>query len=314
MEVVSLFDGGSCSQIALNELGIKVDRYFASEIEKAAIQVTQKNFPNTIQLGSVTELNKTRLPNTPDLLCGGSPCQDLSIGNIYGKGLEGSRSKLFYDYIRILNEINPKYFFYENVASMKDSDRDTITSYFGVEPIRINSMLYSAQSRDRYYWTNIEGFDSSNKSDIILKDILESSYETEATKSFYIRNNDFHYYRDTNERQQRIFKVGYVINKEGYLMKSQGGRIYSILGKSVTITAIGGGMGGKTGLYKVDDGVRKLTPIECERLQGMPDGYTEGVTNSQRMKISGNGWTVPVIKRFYKMIGTKKSGTNRSIF
>lgn len=177
--VLSLFDGMSCGQIALNRLGIIPDKYFASEIDKYAIQVTQKNFPKTIQLGDVNnwpfwELIPEFAWDSIDLLIGGSPCQDLSIAKQNRQGLEGKRSGLFWRYVEILKKAKPKYFLLENVASMKNSDKDIISEILGVEPVMINSALLSAQQRKRYYWTNIPFITQPRDKEVYVKDILES--------------------------------------------------------------------------------------------------------------------------------------------
>ena len=166
MNVLSLFDGMSCGQIALDKLGIKVNNYFASEIDKHAIKVTQHNYPNTIQLGDVMKVKGSDLPKI-DLLIGGSPCQGFSFA---GKGLnfDDPRSKLFFEYVRLKNELNPKYFLLENVK-MKKEYQNIISGYLGVEPIMINSNLVSAQNRVRYYWTNIPVKGLPNDKSILLK-------------------------------------------------------------------------------------------------------------------------------------------------
>lgn len=165
MNVLSLFDGISCGQQALKELEIKVDNYYASEIKDIAIKVTTENHPNTIQLGDVTKIKiigdqficekGVSVFTGIDLLIGGSPCQDLSSANKVRDGLKGSKSMLFWEYVRLLKEVKPKYFLLENVARMKKEDKDIISKELGVEPIRINSSLLSPQLRDRLYWTNI---------------------------------------------------------------------------------------------------------------------------------------------------------------
>ena len=174
MNVLSLFDGMSCGQLALNQLGFKIDNYYASEIDKNAIKLTQHHFPNTIQLGDVTKINSNDLPNI-DLLIGGSPCQGFSLA---GKKLnfDDPRSKLFFEYVRLLKETNPKYFLLENVR-MKKEYQDVITSYLGVKPIMINSSSFSAQDRIRYYWTNIQIKNSIPNNNEILEDILEDEVD-----------------------------------------------------------------------------------------------------------------------------------------
>ena len=170
MNVLSLFDGLSCGQIALNRADIKYDNYYASEIDKHAIKVTQHNYPNTIQLGSVTEIKGSDLPQI-DLIIGGSPCQGFSFA---GKQLnfDDPRSKLFFEFVRLKNELNPKYFLLENVV-MKQEFQDVITEYLGVKPIKINSKLVSAQTRERLYWTNIPNVKEPEDCGITLSDILE---------------------------------------------------------------------------------------------------------------------------------------------
>lgn len=371
MKVLSLFDGISCGRVAFERAGIPVEKYYASEIDKYAIQVTQKNYPDTIQVGDVTKLNYLELLDV-DIVIGGSPCQDLSIAKQNREGLRGARSGLFWKYVEALEVIRPRYFLLENVASMKNEDRDAITAtlqglYPDVECIMINSALVSAQQRKRYYWTNWHVSQPRDKG-ILLRDILESTagssvkvdnyfrdYGTkgkimspdtektqcltasagcgggnnplvvmpvpEATKKGFaeIQPGDCVDLTQLSSKTRRgrsmkdksncltagnpeyyqyiePIRIG---NLEG-LSKGQANRIYSVRGKSVCLKANGGGGGAKTGLYKVDlpDGdyiIRKLTPVECERLQTLPDNWTEGVSNTQRYKAIGNGWTVDVI-------------------
>lgn len=323
MNVLSLFDGISCGQLALQRAGIKVDKYFASEIDKYAIKITQKNFPETIQLGDVNNFEEWDLPQI-DLLIGGSPCQDLSIAKQDRKGLDGERSGLFWRYVDCLHKFKPKYFLLENVASMPKKAKETITKTLGVEPIMINSALVSAQQRKRLYWTNIPNVDLPKDKGFILKDILISinneivripKYGDE-TKS---RPITAHYsnncggwidrINDPNPAKQQIDLIAEPIRIGQIGKAGQANRVYSVQGKSVCLNANGGGGGAKTGLYKIDlpDGdyiIRKLYPIECERLQTLPDNYTlcEGVSNTQRYKCIGNAWTVDVIAHIFKNI------------
>ena len=286
----------SCGQIALNKAEIPYSKYYASEIDKYAIQITQKNYPETVQLGDVSKINIDSLPKI-DLLIGGSPCQGFSAA---GKKLnfEDPRSKLFWEYVRIKEELNPKWFLLENVM-MKKEWIDIISSALKVQSIMINSSDFSAQNRKRLYWTNIQ-VRKWGKKEIYLKDILES-VTSDRLKSYCI---DAQYYKGitlqsyiTKHRRTQIFETVRLgeIDKGG-----QGQRIYSVNGKSISLSTQSGGQGAKTGLYQIDlpDGqyyIRKLTPIECERLQTVPDNYTEGVSNTQRYKMLGNGWTVDVI-------------------
>ena len=325
MNVLSLFDGMSCGQIALNQLGIKVDNYYAAEIDKYAIEIAKKNYPNTIHLGDVAKIKGSDLPQI-DLLIGGSPCQGFSFA---GKQLNFNdpRSALFFEYVRLLKECNPKYFLLENVR-MKQEYEDVITNYLGVSPIKINSSLVSAQNRVRLYWTNIPNIIQPEDKGIRLIDIFEFDVDEKIYEAPYYKRYD----KDDG-------CIGYIGKQP-----KQATRVYSTNNKSQCITALGGGQGGKTGLYELPisgairgrqitpnskeytqmlelrednktntlttatkDNVifhnskcRKLTPTECEKLQTVPDGYTEGVSNSQRYKMLGNGWTVEVIKHIFK--------------
>jgi DNA (cytosine-5)-methyltransferase 3A len=316
MKILSLFDGISCARVALERAGIPVEAYYASEIDKYAIQISQKNYPDIKQVGSVTNVTgfySEALPSKTDLLIGGSPCQDLSIAKKDRKGLDGERSGLFWEYVRILREVNPKYFILENVASMPKEAKEIITRELGVEPIMINASLVSAQNRKRLFWTNIPNVTLPEDRGILLKDILEENiageYDVNAC-SFRGR-----YLVDGKRRdvlgaktEQRLEIGGNKANtittvykdsmvRIGQIGKGgQGDRIYSPQGKSVALSALGGGRGAKTGLYQTEEyTVRKLTPIECERLQGLPDNYTEGVSNTQRYKCLGNAFNVDVV-------------------
>lgn len=315
MKVLSLFDGISCGRLALERAGVPVEKYYASEIDKYAIQIAQKNYPDTIQVGDVTKLNYLELLDV-DIVIGGSPCQDLSIAKQNREGLRGARSGLFWKYVEALEVIHPKYFLLENVASMRNEDRDAITEtlrkiYPETECIMINSALLSAQQRKRYYWTNWHVEQPQDKG-ILLKDILESGL-ADKDKSFCITQRYTAQFGSNDYTEKRYFKlsmgqVAFEPIRVGQIGKGgQGNRIYSIRGKSVCLNANGGGRGAKTGLYKVDlpDGdyiIRKLTPLECERLQTLPDNWTEGVSNTQRYKAIGNGWTVDVIAHILKGI------------
>lgn len=333
MNVLSLFDGISCGQLALQRAGIKVDRYLASEIDKYAIKITQKNFPDTEQLGDVKNVWAKNLPKI-DLLIGGSPCQDLSIAKVGRKGLDGERSGLFWHYVRLLRTCKPKYFLLENVASMSKDNKQKITEALGVEPIMINSALVSAQQRKRLYWTNIPNITQPEDKGIVLKDILESGFacstEKQGTKivglplkSAALMARDYKGFGnqrmtgilcplapvrigEIDGKKNQTNKCGQVVIKPIQLVGGgQAQRVYDVKGRSICLSANGGGGGAKTGLYKIDlpDGqytVRKLTPVECERLQTLPDNYTSGISNTQRYKCIGNGWTVDVIAHIFK--------------
>jgi len=486
MNVLSLFDGISCAYVALQRAGIKVNKYYASEIDKNAIAISKKNISCRLDLGDVREIKS--LDDTIDLLVGGSPCQDLSIAKKGRMGLAGNRSSLFWEYVRIKELVKPKYFILENVASMPKADKDTITKTLGVEPIMINAALVSAQSRKRLFWTNIPNVQQPEDRGILLKDILQPDAEVDERmvvdgKSFCLTATYSHAntteagIRNSVEKKQRtlvktgaairgrqnetgewvqtldtrddekanaltqshsgklalvrtltllekpkeheftqigyfgdknasgvggqglrvytadgkstasgvgLYKVGHIGNDD-----AQANRVYSAEGKSATLSANGGGLGAKTGLYKVgyiepnvqgnrvysaegksatlsansgglgantglyvcgrdmgrrlnedghrednnkdipiqrrietrDDGksstltsvmkdnllvnefkIRKLTPIECERLQGLPDNYTEGIAMTNRYKALGNAFNVDVVAHILKSV------------
>lgn len=199
MNVLSLFDGISCGQLALKRSNIVVDKYYASEIDKSAIEVTQKNFPNTIQLGDISDIDFTEFVGNIDIIIGGSPCQDLSIANNNRKGLSGCRSGLFWKYVDAVNTIKPKYFLLENVASMSTKNRDIISKALGVEPIFIDSNLLSAQNRKRLYWTNIPNVTIPEDKNIKLSDILEKDIDI----------SDMLYYIDIDSDNNRKLKPYY---------------------------------------------------------------------------------------------------------
>ena len=286
MNVLSLFDGMSCGQIALRRAGIPYDKYYASEIDKYAIKVTQHNYPDTIQLGSVTDIKGADLPQI-DLLIGGSPCQGFSFA---GKQLNFSdpRSKLFFEYVRLKEECEPRYFLLENVK-MKKEYQDVITRYLGVEPIEINSALVSAQNRKRLYWTNILDVKLPEDKGILLSNIIEYEF-VDRDKSLCVDANYFkggnpHQYFDKG-RRQLVFEKPHGYNQGGFHFKDKFSTLRSATSFNYAI------------LDKND--WRKLTPIECERLQTVPDNYTNCVSDSRRYSMLGNGWTVDVIAHLFK--------------
>lgn len=298
MNVLSLFDGMSCGRLALERAGIKIEKYYASEINPFSMQIAQKNYPSTIQIGDITLLDSDKLKGLgrTDLLIGGSPCQNLSIAVInnleHNQGLQGEKSSLFYHYIRVLRKVNPKYFLLENVASMRNKDRDIISWTLGVEPIKIDSNLVSAQDRERYYWTNIPGITQPEDKGIFLKDIMLSVEEVNQiesqskTKFWYEQDFEFHGVDK---------KIAATLNIKGHdILK----RVYSPNFKCATLTACRGGNLQKK-VYQ-DGRCRKLTPLEYERLQTVPEGYTEGVSSSQRYNMLGDGWTVDVLSHIFK--------------
>lgn len=388
MNILSLFDGISCGMVALERAGIKVDKYYSSEVDKYAIAISEKNYKKSIvRLGDVTKWKDWDIDwSSIDLLIGGSPCQGFSFA---GKQLnfEDERSKLFFEYVEILKHIkeqNPKVFFLLENVRMKKEYRDVITRFLKVEPILINSSLVSAQDRKRLYWTNIKGVEQPLDRGILLKDIVHeytdfkymltdrqsewlkdhgqfqldkvySSIDSEKAITMTARqyaswNGNFKF-EELNRYIVPFDKTLQIIEKEvekgkvGYFnTDSQGNRIYYIHDKSVTLCGAAGGKGAKTGLYLfgcitpdrvekrqngqrfsegnkfytltaqdkhgvlIEGYIRKLTPIECERLQTLPDGYTEAeikgksVSDNQRYKMLGNGWTVDVIAHIFRYL------------
>ena len=291
MNVLSLFDGVSCGQLALQRIGVKVENYFASEIDKHAIQVTQHHFPNTVQLGSVVGLDTSTLPKI-DLLIGGSPCQSFSRSGD-NTGFDG-KSGLFWEYVRILNEVKPTYFLLENVV-MKKEWENIITEAIGVEPVMIDSKFFSAQKRQRLYWTNIPVDKNIEDRNINILDILIPNGDEKII-------NDHLLVLDINEEGFKIkngTKTGYLYAKEGDCVnlefpKSQNRRGRVSYGKTNTInTACNYGV-------VVNGDLRELNITEYERLQTLPDGYTSMISLNQRKNVLGNGWTVDVIGHIFK--------------
>ena len=389
MKVLSLFDGMSCGRIALDQLGIPVEKYYASEIDKYAIQVSQANYPEIVQVGDICNLNAKDYLDV-DLIIAGSPCQGFSFA---GKQLafDDPRSALFFEFIRLLKEIKPKYFLLENVRMKKEFlqviSQQVSECYpeiaFGIEPMFINSSLLSAQSRQRFYWTNIPGIQEPEDQGIVLRDILEDNFDSERDKSHCI---DANYYKGASVEQYKKKHRRQLVNKPqqiGIATDINGHdilkRVYSPDGKSPTVNTCQGGnrepkvvtggafrgraydnkgkrmdrdgssvankttqmlelrkddksnaittvgkdsvvveesklreksktvRSGGRGSYdrhewdSVDElHWRKLTPKECERLQTVPDDYTNHVSNTQRYKMLGNGWTVAVIKHIFQ--------------
>ncbi len=273
MRVLSLFDGMSCGQIALNRAGIECEKYFASEIDKHAIKVTQENYPKTIHLGDITKWHEWDLDwSKIDLVIGGSPCQGFSFA---GKELafNDPRSALFFEFVKILNWVmccNPKVKFLLENVKMKKESLDIISKFLNVEPVFINSALVSAQNRQRYYWCNWEVSQPEDKG-VLLSDIIESG-SVDRAKSYCI---DANYYKGGSVKN-------YVEKRRRQLVLMQSEKRLMVITK--------------------DDQrpVRKLTPLECERLQTVPEGYTSSVSNTQRYKMLGNGWTVDVIVHLFR--------------
>lgn len=278
INVLSLFDGMSCGQIALERASIEVDNYFASEIDKHAIKVCMANYPKTQQVGSVTELHPWHLPQI-DLLIGGSPCQGFSNA---GKGLnfDDPRSKLFFEYVRLLKQCQPRWFLLENVG-MKKEWQDIISEHLGVQPVVINSNLVSAQNRKRLYWTNIPGVTQPEGNGVFWGDIRHR--EVVADK-FYYTDKALSWIKRHEERKQK--KI----------------RIWGDKDKCQMIEASHSKNCSSQRFFGIIDvkGMRYITPIECERAQTVPDNYTNHVSDTQRYKMLGNGWTVDVIAHIFK--------------
>ena len=304
MKVLSLFDGISCGMAALERAGINVERYDAFEIDKYAIKVSEKNYPQIVHHGDVFGGNFADFKGY-DLLLGGSPCTYWSIAKAGRETTpDGIGGKLFMEYVRALRESDCKYFLYENNNSIHQNIKDFISEQLGVQPIMINSALVSAQQRKRCYWTNIPGVCQPKDKGILLKDILESGVAWQDKSYCMTARYNGAIFWNTLQRSQRSM-IAEPIRIGQYGNGGQGQRIYSVHGKSVTLSANGVGQGAKTSLYKIDlpDGdyiIRKLTPVEAERLQTLPDNYTEGISKTQRYKCIGNGWTVDVIAHILK--------------
>ena len=269
MNVLSLFDGMSCGQIALDKLGIKVDNYFASEIDKYAIQVTQKNYPNTKQIGDVTKI-KYSANHKIDLMYGGSPCQSFSVaGN--GSGFDG-KSKLFWEFVRVLKEVKPTYFLLENVIMKKEWEQ-VITDALGVQPIEIVSDKFVPQKRRRLYWTNIPNIKQPKQVNYNVNDFFDGDGFPSSCdiKRNFKKKKVFNTLTATYYKGIRGSSRPAVSTKEGFLDDDR-------------------------------DAHRMLTPNECEALQTVPKNYTDCVSKTQRYKMLGNGWTVDVIKHIFKNI------------
>lgn len=302
MKVLSLFDGISCAKVALERAGIPVEAYYASEVEPNAIAISKKNHPDIIHMGDITTLRAKNVGQI-DLMIGGSPCQDLSAAKQNRKGLEGDRSKLFFEYVRLLEEVKPTWWILENVASMTRESRNRISEILGMEPVMIDAALVSAQSRKRLFWTNIPDLKQPENRGILLKDILESGWamsDKSRTLTASYAKGPSHTRLGTHREKTMVslkpIRIGTVPGTKG----GQGTRIYSVEGKSVAIPSHTGG--NKTGLYMVKEDVRPLTAVECERLQSLPDGYTEGHTKTARITALGNAFNVEVIAHILKHI------------
>ena len=273
--------------VALERAGIPVERYVAYEIEPNAIKISKKNYPQIEHCGDVTIADFTQYKGI-DLLIGGSPCQSLSIVQSKTREHLDGKSRLFFEFVRAKEEAQPEYFLFENVASMNEESKSVISKLLGCEPIFIDSKDFSAQVRPRLYWTNIPVAPHKDKSPLVLGDILQADVDE---SFFYNRDFDFH-------GEEKTVAATLHINGHDILK-----RVNSKLHKCQTLTTCGGGNTQKK-VY-IDGRCRKLTPTEYERLQTLPDNYTEGVSNTARYTAIGNGWTVDVIAHILSYIPSR---------
>jgi site-specific DNA-cytosine methylase len=285
MKVLSLCDGMSVAHIALDRIGMHVDKYYAAEIKDIAIKVTKENYPDTIHIGDVNKVrykggvlyteNGNYNVGHIDLMVFGSPCQSFSIAmkTDMRVGLKDKvRSGLFLECYRILKEVNPTWFLLENVASMKDEDRDVLTEFMGVAPIRINSKLVSAALRDRYYWTNIEGITQPEDKGITLQSILTSGY-TDRQKARALLVSDSRPLVDKQKMLHRYKKFTTIVWEE------KGN----------------------------DNSIRYLNQTELERCQTVPEGYTKCLTRNEAADVLGDAFTVDVIAHIFSFINTQQN-------
>ena len=287
--VVSMFDGISCGMVALERAGLKVDRYVAFEIEKNAIKISKKNYPQIEHCGDVTKADFTQYKDF-ELLIGGSPCQSLSIVQSKTRQNLDGKSKLFFEFVRAKEEMNPKWFLFENVDSMNEESEKAISECLGCSPIFIDSGDFSAQERPRLYWTNIPLLPIQQKSKLVLSDIMLPA-ESVAEKYWYA-----HPLVNVNMDKQVCATM---VHNNHEMHK----RVFNPAHKCHTLTCVSGGNQQKKVLQ--NGRARKLTPIEYERLQTLPDHYTDGVADGARYTACGNGWTVDVIAHILQGIKVK---------
>lgn len=291
MNVLSLFDGMSCGQIALNRAGVKYDKYFASEIDKHAIQVTMANYPDTIQIGEIAEVTASALPKI-DLVIGGSPCQGFSFA---GKQLNFNdpRSKLFFEFVRILNEvraINPNAKFLLENVKMKKEFLDVITSHLGVEPVFVCSSLVSGQKRKRWYWTNISTCNPIDRG-ILMSHVLEP-LGLKQNEKLYL--NETQISRALRKHAAQTYKTGTKMGRVSFPTDTTK--------KAKPLTRVNVTGSRETNHVQDSFGIRLLTTSERERLQTVPVGYTSGVPDAKAWEMLGNGWTVDLISHIFKSL------------
>lgn len=284
LTVLSLFDGIACGYVALERAGIKVRKYYASEINEKSIKVAKKNYPDIIELGDVKTMDITGLDKIDLLLCG-SPCQDLSGCKPDGKGLNGEKSVLFFEFVKILKEVKPIWFLFENVV-MKEEWQNIISNLLGIAPFRLDSKLVSAQNRTRLYWTNIPCILKLIDKGILIKDI--------------IFDDNFRIFTDERIDRTRIFTKNYIkwdISGKGYW--SQQDRAYFKNGKCCTVPKAN--PCNKLNIWLGENRYRRMHPVEAERLQTLPDNYTDCIKSvNERIGLVGDGWTVDVIVHIFK--------------
>jgi DNA (cytosine-5)-methyltransferase 3A len=301
INVLSLFDGMSCGQIALNKARIDYDKYFASEIKEIGIKVTQHNYPNTIQLGDITKITANLLPEI-DLLMGGSPCQNLSMAMVkeQRKGLEGSKSSLFYEYYRLLKEVNPTYFLLENVGGMSKKDEGIITTLLGVKPLRINSKLLSPQLRNRLYWTNIPNISQIEEIKCDLNSILVNGW-SDREKARCLLESDSRPVTNPLKMFHRYYAKGFntvVFKDENHYNNCV--LHYEENFKGLSAAQIDKKVGEDNIYCGVYSGLRYLYREELELLQTVPVGYTAILNRNEAAGLLGDGWTVDVIAHLFK--------------
>jgi len=318
IKVVSLFDGISCGRVALERAGYPVSSYIAFEIDKFARAISRHNYPDIQHLGDVLDADFSQLSGY-DIVIGGSPCNFWSCAK-QNREIDktGHGWRLFMRFVEAVQLIKPQYFFYENVASMPNEIKAYISEELGCEPILINSALVSAQHRERLYWTNIPGITQPHDKGILLNHVLDTGLSARNKSQTTLST----LYKENALSMLKRNKTGLFIAEESTPIRvgqiglgGQGNRVYCVKGKTITLMGNGGGRGAKTGLYKIElpDGeysIRKLSVIEAERCQTLPDNYTAyginddgkliNISNTQRYKTIGNGWTVNVIAHIFR--------------
>ena len=310
MIVLSLFDGIGTGRLALEKAGIKVEKYYASEIDKKAIQVASKNFPDIVQIGDAEKIRIKDFKKI-DLLIGGSPCQGFSRNGKH-KNFDDPRSGLFLVYAEILEkarEINPDIQFMLENVKMKREWQDTITAFLGVEPLVIDSRIHTAQARERTYWTNIAGVGQPERAEVNIRDIAE---KRDTRK--YVKTNGIWFDPEILEKERGLAekthgeirirqatKAGYITAEDGDginlsfpTSKTRRGRV--IKGKLPTLDC------SCNVCYLLDGIIHKLSVIEAERAQNLPTGYTEGLSVQERKKAIGNGWNERTVRHIFEYL------------